>query len=140
MTAPARATVAVPLPTPPRPGLRLLDVPAGRTRRRRMWIVVVATIVLAFFVLIFSRTALDRSAFVLNELEAEIAREEARYWELRLEVSELQSPDRIAGLAEEMGLVFPDDVRTIDVPGLGDPGPGIEERWVDLKVLLSAQG
>lgn len=140
MTARARATVAVPLPTRPRRSLRLLPTPAVRsTRRRRRWVLVALSLIAAFFAVIYSRIALDRSAFVQNEIERSISIEEARYWELRLEVTELQAPDRIAGVAEEMGLVFPDQVLTVSVPGLGDPGPGIEERWVDLKALLSAQ-
>ena len=65
--------------------------------------------------------------------------EEARYWELRLQVTDLQSPARIADLADEMGMVYPAELHTIEVPGLGDPGPGSEERWADLKALLGAQ-
>jgi cell division protein FtsL len=96
-------------------------------------------VVAAFLGSVYARIALDRTAFVLTDIEAEIAVEEARYWDLRLEVSELQAPDRIAERASELGMVYPDSVRSIVVPGIGGPGPDTDERWVDLKGLLSAQ-
>ena len=113
------------------PGLR-------RRSRFRLWLLIALVAVGAFFLLISSRIALDRTAFVLEDLEAQIEAEEARYWELRLEVTRLQSPERITSLAVDMGLVYPEDVRMVTVPGLGESGPGVEERWVDLKALLSA--
>jgi len=113
----------------------------ARRGRRRIggWVALAITVAASFFLLISSRIALDRSAFVLEDVEGEIATQEARYWDLRLEVTELQSPSRIADLAAEMGMVYPVSLRTIAVPGLGEPGPGIEERWADLKALLGAQ-
>ncbi|HSG79489.1 MAG TPA: hypothetical protein VLD62_07920, partial [Acidimicrobiia bacterium] len=93
----------------------------------------------AFFVLIWSRIALDRSAFELVRLDSEISTEESLYWELRLEVTELQSPERIRLLADEMGMVYPAHVETVEVPALGTPIRDLEERWADLKALLSAQ-
>ena len=131
-------TAAQPVVVPGR-GRRFHVVVGPETRRshRSIWLALL-TVVAIFFVLIWSRTALDRSAFVLDDLESRIEAEEARYWELRLEVSRLQSPERIAGLATEMGMVYPDELMTIEVRGLGEPGPGIEERWTELKALLSA--
>ena len=82
---------------------------------------------------------LDRSAFVVTDIERQIAVEEARYWDLRLQVTELQAPERISALAVEMGMVYPETVRTIEVPGLGESASGVEERWIDLKALLGAQ-
>ena len=64
--------------------------------------VLAVVVVGAFFVLISSRIALDRTAFELDRLDREIAAEESRYWELRLEVTELQSPERIRELADEI--------------------------------------
>lgn len=120
-------------------GFHVVIAPHTRRRPRlRLWLSVAAVAAAAFFLLIASRTALDRSAFVLEDFERRIEAEESRYWELRLQVTQLQSPERITGLAEQMGLVYPEEVRTVAVPGLGDPGPGVEERWADLKVLLSA--
>jgi hypothetical protein len=56
-----------------------------------------------------------------------------------MEVAELRDPARIARMARSLGMVYPDDVRVVSVPGLGSSGFGIEERWADLKLLLSAQ-
>lgn len=126
----------------PVPGRRRFHVVIGpETRRPRVgaWIAVAMTVAMTFFVMISSRVALDRSAFVLEDVERNIGIEEARYWDLRLQVTELQAPERIADLAAEMGMVYPADLHVIEVPGLGDPGPGIEERWADLKALLGAQ-
>jgi cell division protein FtsL len=131
---------ASPIPVrSPRGGFHVVVAPGLRRRSRLRLLLLIAVVAVgAFFLLISSRIALDRTAFVREDLEAQIEAEEARYWELRLEVARLQSPERITSLATDMGLVYPDDVRTVSVPGLGEPGPGVEERWVDLKVLLSA--
>lgn len=115
-------------------------VGAATRRRRTGRLATLAVMVFALFLmLILSRIALDQSAFVVEDLHRQIAAEEARYWELRLQVSELRDPARIAALAAEMGMVYPDEVRPVAVPGLGEPGPRIEERWASLKILLSAQ-
>jgi cell division protein FtsL len=113
----------------------------ARPGRRRIggWLALAITVAASFLLLISSRIALDRSAFVLEDVERNIATAEARYWDLRLQVTDLQSPSRIAGLAAQMGMVYPAELHTVTVPGLGDPGPGIEERWADLKALLGAQ-
>lgn len=112
-----------------------------RTRRRRVggWIALSFVVAAVFFAMISMRVALDRNAFVLDDIRGQIVVEESRYWELRLRVAELQSPERISGLAEELGMVYPSGIATIEVPGLGNPDPGDEQRWVDLKTLLSAQ-
>ena len=114
--------------------------PGSRGRgKQRYWIMLGLILAAAFLVSIYARIALDRSVFVVTDIEQQIATEEARYWDLRLAVTELQSPGRISTLSAEMGMVYPETVRTIDVPGLGSPGPGVDERWIDLKALLGAQ-
>jgi hypothetical protein len=114
--------------------------PGTRGRgKQRYWILLGLTLAAAFLVSIYARIALDRSAFVVTDIEQQIADQEARYWDLRLEVTQLQSPERISTLSAEMGMVYPETVRTIDVPGLGGPSPGVDERWIDLKALLGAQ-
>lgn len=130
-------SVATPLPR--RREFHVVIDPRFRRRPLREWVALAIVVLGSFFSLIASRIALDHGAFRLEELEGQVRLEEARYWELRLQVSELQAPDRIARLAGDMGMVYPSELRTIEVPGLGQPGPGIEERWVSLKALLSAQ-
>lgn len=113
----------------------------GATKRPRLrgWVVATITVLVAFFLLIYSRIALDHSAFLLEDVARQIEAEEARYWELRLEVASLQDPDRITRLADEMGMVYPETVHTVEVSGLGTSGGDADDRWVELKGLLSAQ-
>lgn len=113
--------------------------PGSRRGRAVYWVLLAIVVAGAFLLSIYARIALDQTAFVLTDLEGRVAVEEARYWELRLEVSELQAPGLISERASELGMVYPESVRSIVIPGIGGPGPDIEERWVDLKGLLSAQ-
>ena len=132
MTAPA-----APIPAP---GFRIA-VDRRRTLRvgRRSWALLALTVIAAFFLLIWSRIALDHNAFLLQEIERQTAVEESRYWELRLEAARLQAPDRIIDAASEMGMVYPETVRTVEVAGLGSEVSLTEERWVDLKQVLGAR-
>lgn len=121
-------------------GFRVVIAPS-RSRRIdwRTWFVLCVTLMVAFFLMIWSRIALDDTAFVLQEVERETAIAESQYWELRLEAARLQAPDRIIDAAAAMGMVYPETVRTVEVPGLGADGSETEERWVDLKAVLGAQ-
>ncbi len=77
--------------------------------------------VAVFFMMIYLRIALDRTAFQLDTIEREISLEESRQLDLRLQLAELQDPLRIASEAERIGLVHPDERRAIAVTGLGEP-------------------
>jgi cell division protein FtsL len=137
MTAPAR-----PLGAPPaRPGLQVVAVRRARRTGPRIgwWVLLAFTVVVAFFALIYSRITLDRSAFVLDEITRQMTVEESRYWDLRLEAARLQAPERIVELAGEMGMVYPEAVQTLTVPGVSTVGTGTEDRWIDLKAILTAQ-
>jgi len=136
MTAPANP---IPIPGMTGAGFRVA-INHGRQRRAiwRIWALVAVTIMAAFFLMIWSRIALDRAAFELQEIAHETTVAESRYWELRLESARLQAPDRIIEAATEMGMVYPATVRTVEVAGLGGDGSGTEERWVDLKAVLGA--
>lgn len=120
-------------------GLELV-VNRGRARPRlRGWLTFTLLVVAAFLALIYSRVTLDRSAFVLQELEQQTAEAEARYWELRLEVARLEAPDRIVRAAEGLGLVYPDSRTTVTAPGLTGSFAQLEAEWPRLKAILSAQ-
>ena len=135
MTSPARS-----LPLPNSPDLRVLvGTPVRPGARVGPWLLLTVVVLAAFFLLIYSRIALDRSAFVIEEISRQTAVEETRYWELRLESARLQSPERIVAAAAELGMVYPDRVETLEVAGIGTSGTGAEERWADLKALLGAQ-
>ena len=137
MTAPARPIGA---PGIGSAGFRVaIDHTRPRRSSRRVWLLMGLTVVTAFFLMIWSRIALDHNAFVLQEIERETAAAESRYWELRLESARLQAPDRIIEAAIDMGMVYPDTVRTVEVAGLGGDGSETEQRWVGLKAVLGAQ-
>jgi cell division protein FtsL len=126
----------------PRAGSGLRVVVSPRTRRvprLRWWLLLAFTVFVAFFALTYSRVTLDRSAFVLEEIERQMEVEQSRYWELRLEAARLQAPERIVEAAEEMGMVYPDEVHTLEVPGVDAAGSDADDRWVDLKAILSAR-
>jgi hypothetical protein len=76
--------------------------------------------VAAFLGLGFARTALDRSAFELDRLNRAIVEQEALGEQLRLEIARMENPARIAPLAEERGLVIPENTRQLLVD-LGGP-------------------
>lgn len=107
-TAPARA---------PRTGLRVIP---GRSRnparisiRQLGWLVLAVAM---FFTLIYSRIFLDSAAFELTSLEGQISEQESRFDELRLEVAQLESPERIYAEAQAMGMVLPEEGRTVYAP------------------------
>jgi cell division protein FtsL len=102
------------------------------------WLLFTVLVVFVFFALIYSRTALSGSAFDLKEVDAQIAQEAATFDKLRLEVARLQSPERIVPLAEEIGLVLPDQVRTVEAAGVTGSDGGAEARWAEVKSILTA--
>ncbi len=128
---------------------RLRSVPAApqrsprvatrRPSRLRPWALFVGIVVVAFFGLTYSRISLDRSAFVLDTLEEQIAEQEARLFDLRVEVAELRDPERIAAAANDLGLVYPGDRIALAVDRSVDPEVDTEYRWAQLRALLGAQ-
>ena len=123
-----------------RAALDLAPAPVTQIHRPRVrsWIVFALAVIVAFFGLIFSRTSLDRSAFVLESLERQIATEQARVGELRVEVARLQAPERIAMLAEEMGLVFPSSLIALEAPALERADLSPEYFWAQVRSAPTA--
>ena len=109
------------------PGSRLRVIPghnpASVGMRQLGWLVLAIAM---FFTLIYSRIYLDRAAFEITRLEGQINEQEARFDELRLEVAQLESPQRIYAEAERMGMVLPEQGRTVFAP-MPEPAAGIEE-------------
>lgn len=106
-------------------------IPHARTRARRSAVTDTAkgprvlplaffilVVIGVFFLMIFLRIALDRSAFELETIERQIAIEESRQLDLRLELAQLQDPLRIVTEAARMGLEYPDQRVAVVVPGL----------------------
>lgn len=148
MTAPVVDRIA-PAPAPrrgPPPGsgapLRVLRPEQTRTeadeRRLVRQIAIVATIVAAlcvFGVVVF-HVVLTQNQFRLESLRDQGADREAEYDRLRLQVAELESPERIIAEAQQrLGMITPPDViyltPSIDQPSVtGDsaPPPTAEDR------------
>ena len=130
MTAPA-------LRTRPRPGLKVV---AGRGGKPRLsgWIFFSLVAVLAFLGMVFVRTSLDRSTIDLASLERNLAEARSLNQRLRLEIARLESPARVAPLARDLGMVYPQTSQRLIVGGvhqqtLSDP------RWSDLNRFAAGQ-
>ncbi len=105
---------------------RVIVHPAARTRERTAergprilpLLLFVLLVIAVFFLMIYLRVALDRSAFELETVDRQIAQAESRQLDLRLQLAELQDPLRIAHEAERMGLTYPDERVPVIVNGL----------------------
>ncbi len=84
-------------------------------------------VIAVFFAMIYLRIALDRSAFELDTLNDQITIEESRQLDLRLEIAQLQNPERIATQAEQIGLVYPDERITFVVAGLNPRADAVDD-------------
>jgi cell division protein FtsL len=102
------------------------------------WIVFSLAVIVAFFGLTFSRISLDRSAFVLEDLEQQIEEQAVRQGELRVEVARLQAPERISGIADDMGLVYPAELIALVVPQSDREESSVEYQWARLQSLQTA--
>ncbi len=122
----------------PRPQIRVIPGRAVRPMRMAPWLLFTILVVFIFFALIYSRTTLSQSAFRLDAVEEEIAEQEAAYQQQRLEVARLQSPERIVPLAEQIGLVLPSEVRTVEADGVSGTEGDAEARWAEVKSILTA--
>ncbi len=104
-----------------------------------VWAVYTVVAVVAFFALIYSRTALDRSAIELQAVNEQIAEAENTFQQPRLEVARLGSPDRIVPAAEELGLAYPEEVLPVAAAGVVSVERNdLEQRWAEVKSVLSA--
>jgi cell division protein FtsL len=91
----------------------------------------VIVVIAVFFLMIYLRIALDRTAFELETVERQIAQNESLQLDLRLNLAQLQDPLRIANEAQRMGLTYPDERLAIVINGLEQlPAPPIVEQPV----------
>ena len=95
-------------------------------------------VVVAFVGLVLARTALDRGAFELADLEGRIAQAETENTQLRLEIARLENPARIAPLAEELGFVYPDRRSPLLVSGVVVDHRDADPRWAEIDRLAAA--
>jgi cell division protein FtsL len=137
----------------PRRHLRVVG-PADRVRRRLTPRAGVVLTVLTFVTLLLvtvAHTLLVQGQIQLDELDAQLRVEQARYQELRKDVAEMESPTRVVAAAEELGMVMPEDLvylqPTAPVPADVDPVPVVtgaevaaapQSTWSTIKPLLEA--
>jgi cell division protein FtsL len=163
-TAPER-TAHVPAPAPrPRPAERpnhlRVVAPSERVRRLRLTpataVLLTAALFATLLALAVSHTVLVQGQVRLDDIDAQLVEQQARYQELRTEVAELESPARVVEAASDMGMVTPDDLQYLqppapDVSTVGpttgdenepgaDPTVGVDpdRTWADVKPLLEA--
>lgn len=113
-----------------------------QARRRpvvRPLVIFTIAVILAFFAVIYSRISLDRTAFELQRLDREIVAEQELHWDLRVDYARLLAPSLITQRAAALGLVYPEDRYTIEIPGTADTVGGPEDRWMDLRALFVEQ-
>lgn len=103
---------------------RLRVLPGRRSYRPRIapWAVFTAVVVVSFIGIVLARTTLDRGAFELNELTARMEEAKRTNDQLTLDVARLESPARIAPLAEQAGLVFPETRTPLFVEAVPEDG------------------
>lgn len=143
-----------------RPNHLRVVAPAERVRRRLTPAAVFVLTAVVFAVLLavaVAHTLLVSGQVRLDELDAQLSSEQARYQELRKDVAELEAPTRIVGAAHELGMVTPDDLLYLqppaadrstvgptagddDEPG-ADPTVGVpDQTWAAMKSLLGPTG
>ena len=119
-----------PAPAPGRNApLRLISTGTAAGARGPSGLMLLAFVLLVVFTflgMVWSRTLLDEGAFQLADLQTRIEQETIRNRLLRLEVARLENPDRMASLAEPLGLFYPDEVVHIQVPGVAPRAPGFD--------------
>lgn len=160
----AAALAAAPARPQPRPAPRRTEVqprrhlrvvgPAERVRRRltpRAGMVLTALTFVTLLLVAVAHTLLVQGQIHLDELDAQLRVEQARYQELRKDVAEMESPARVVAAAEGLGMVMPEDLVYLQPPaaapadlGAAAPVAGVElaaapqSTWSTIKPLLEA--
>ncbi len=157
MTAPTRSPARRPTapsdpkdrrhPPAPRPHLEVVPpntlTRRGRQRRARRFGVVLSVILFAaVFGVVAAHVVLTQRQFRLEALERKAATEEARYERLRLEVAQLESPERVVAAAQQLGMIPPANVtylasKRATPAGSGRAGAPSGE-WATVKPHLAA--
>jgi len=115
------------IPYVSRRAARRQAVATGRNPRILPLAFFVVVVIAVFFLMIFLRIALDKTAFELETVERQITTEQSRQLDLRLELAELQDPLRIANEATRMGLTYPDQRVALLVEGIAHGSAGLGE-------------
>jgi cell division protein FtsL len=100
--------------------VRAGELSAAARRRRTHLVACVggAIVVAGLFALVAFHVVVTQAQFRLDKMDARAANEQARYQRLRLQVAELESPDRIVAAAQErLGMVPPPGVTYLSPAG-----------------------
>jgi cell division protein FtsL len=139
-------------PAHPRPKLRVVEAPAAKRRwsGRTVLGLAGAVAIVCMLALAGFHAQLVSGQVRLDELEGQVAEEQARYAANRLEVAELESPERIVRVAQEqLGMVAPAGLTYLSPSGamvdevgtagpeaaMAEPGDGASS-WEDTKPYL----
>lgn len=153
MSVPFRAPERLDPRRPPR-HLRIVR-PDERVRRRaltpRAGVLATAGLFAALLALAVTQTLLVQGQLRLDDLHQQLAVEQAEYQRLRLQVADLESPERIVTTAkEQLGMVSPDDLvylspsepvtRPDDAAGpeTAEADAAGDDAWAMVKPLLEA--
>ncbi len=129
----ATATASAPKRSTPTTGRRdEFEVVKQRGRKLRIGIVVAAILATGIlFGLVAFQAIIVTNQTTLDDLDARISQAERQNARLRLEVAELEAPDRIRAMALALGMEKPESVaylEPIDVAELGEPlVPAVED-------------
>jgi cell division protein FtsB len=158
-TAPAPARrPAAPRPVAEPRGRHLRVVRPSDRRRRRLSPAAAVLATGALFAVLFliatAHSLLVQGQVRLDQLDQQLTVEQARYQELRKDVSAMESPERIVAAAQDLGMVAPDDLVYLqpepdDAPplqpegetpdaGATETGAGPSSTWGAMKPLLEA--
>ena len=141
-------------PAARRPDLRVLrpeelETEADRARLvRRLAVAAAALVALCIFGIVVFHVLLTQNQFRLDTLQEQSLDHQAEYDRLRLQVAELESPDRVVAAAQTLGMVTPPKVTyltpTVEEPGSGatatpspDPANAPEASWSTVKPHLA---
>lgn len=163
-TSQGGAALAVPVRPAPRPArqrpapaprrhLRVVG-PADRVRRRltpRAGVLLTGLTFVTLLLVAVAHTLLVQGQIRLDDLDAQLRVEQARYQELRKEVAEMESPTRVVAAAEDLGMVMPEDLVYLQPPAPagpyepvppptvdGDAATAPQSTWSTMKPLLEA--
>ncbi len=106
----------------PRPRLRVIPGRGARRLHVAPWAVFTAIVVASFIGIVLARTMLDQGAFELSEINGRIEAATRTNEQLTLDVARLESPARIGPMAEDLGLVYPEERTPLFVEAGPDDG------------------
>ncbi|HET7489091.1 MAG TPA: cell division protein FtsL [Acidimicrobiales bacterium] len=133
------------------PGLHVVDAPtraplSHRARARVTAVLLLVVVGAALFGLVTSHVALTQGQFRLDEMRRQAGDEQDRYERLRLQVAELESPQRIVAAAQErLGMVPPPGVTYLSPVGPVADAGGKDvdhpdtEAWSSVKRQLASR-